>query len=502
MAVHWGALAFTVLFYLLVFGVGWWGGRRARGGVDDLLLAGRRLPLWLGALTMSATWVGGGYINGSAEAAYSSGLVWVQAPWGYAASLAIGGLLFAGPMRARGYRTLLDPIAERFGDRLGGLLYVPALAGEVFWSGAILTALGATFATVVGLDLQTAIVVSAAVAIAYTLVGGLWAVALTDVVQLVLLLGGLLLALPSIAAPSGGLAAGWDAYTTTSGARLLPPFGGAERAAWGDQWWAWWDGALLLVFGGIPWHVYFQRVLAARDAATARALSLVAAVVCLLAAAPAVAIGGLARVTDWQALGLPEPTDPALVLPWALRYLCDPWVAAIGLGAVAAAVMSSVDSSILSAASMGAWNVWRPLVRPALEEAELVRVVRRCVLLAGTAATLVALQVGSVYALWFLCSDLVYCLLFPQLVAALFDPRANRIGSAAGLVVSLLLRAGGGEPAIGLAAWLPYPMTDPVSGAVLFPFRTVAMGAGLLTILVVSRLTASRSPARALRATD
>lgn len=37
-----------------------------------------------------ATWVGGGYINGTAESVYTSGLVWAQAPWGYALSLLIG----------------------------------------------------------------------------------------------------------------------------------------------------------------------------------------------------------------------------------------------------------------------------------------------------------------------------------------------------------------------------------------------------------------------------
>lgn len=496
--VHWGALGFTAAFYLLIFIVGWRAGRKGRGGADELMLAGRRMPLWLGVFTMSATWVGGGYINGSAEAAYASGLVWVQAPWGYAASLAVGGLVFAGPMRSRGYRTLLDPIAHRFGDRLGAALYLPALAGEVFWSGAILTALGATFATVVGLDLSTSIVVSATIAIAYTLVGGLWAVAATDVAQLLLLLTGLAIALPQIAAPAGGLVAGWQAYVAETGGNWLPPLTGAAGAEWGAQRWAWWDGALLLVFGGIPWQVYFQRVLAARDAATARRLSFLAAFACLAAAVPAVLIGALARVTDWGALGLAPPPEAAVVLPWALRYLTDPWVAAIGLGAVAAAVMSSVDSSILSAASMGAWNVYRPLVRPELEDGQLVRVVRRCVVLAGVAALLVALRVQSVYALWFLCSDLVYCILFPQLVAALFDRRANRTGAAAGLLVSVLLRAGGGEPALGLPRWLPYPMVDPVSGAVWFPFRTFAMLAGLATLMVVSRFTARRDPPRPL----
>lgn len=89
-----------------------------------------------------ATWVGGGYINGTAEAIYTSGLVWCQAPFGYALSLVFGGVFFANPMRKQGYITMLDPLQDLFGERMGGLLFLPALCGEVFWAAGILAALG------------------------------------------------------------------------------------------------------------------------------------------------------------------------------------------------------------------------------------------------------------------------------------------------------------------------------------------------------------------------
>ncbi|CAN7992851.1 unnamed protein product, partial [Ixodes hexagonus] len=92
---------------------------------------------------LAATWVGGGYINGTAEVIYTTGLVWTQAPFGYAMSLVIGGYLFATKMRDAGYHTMLDPFQVHFGNRMGGLLFLPALCGEVFWSAAILAALGA-----------------------------------------------------------------------------------------------------------------------------------------------------------------------------------------------------------------------------------------------------------------------------------------------------------------------------------------------------------------------
>ena len=243
--------------------------------------------------------------------------------------------------------------------------------------------------------------------------------------------------------------------------------------------------------------MYFQRVLSSKSEQIAVRLSLVAAVVCIVAAVPAALIGIIGAAADWQAHGV-APPEAAMVLPSVLRYLTSPIVASLGLGALAAAVMSSVDSSILSASSLGAWNVYKPLFNPSADSKTLARVIRRLVVIVGTAATLTALQIQSVYALWFLCSDLVYCILFPQLVTALFDRRANWYGSVAGLVVSFTLRFGGGEPVLGIPRLLPYPMVDAASGAVLFPFRTTAMLVGLLTIIVLSRATQRRCPPRPL----
>ena len=53
-----------------------------------------------------------------------------------------GGLFFANKMRTQGYVTMLDPFQQKYGGRMGGLIYIPALMGEVFWTGAVLSALG------------------------------------------------------------------------------------------------------------------------------------------------------------------------------------------------------------------------------------------------------------------------------------------------------------------------------------------------------------------------
>jgi high affinity choline transporter 7 len=184
----------------------------------------------------------------------------------------------------------------------------------------------------------------------------------------------------------------------------------------------------------------------------------------------------------------------------------------LGLAAIIGAVTSSFSASILSAASMFAWNCCYRLLKPDLGPRQLSRLIRLTVVGLGAGATVMALEVQSVQALWFFTSDLIFVLLVPQLIAALFDRRANRVGSMAAFAISLVLRLGGGEPLFGMRPWLPYAdwfsavlpgpeasWYDPAGGALLFPYKTLAAAAGLVVLPVVSRLTARWDAPRALK---
>ncbi|MCA1022146.1 sodium:solute symporter family protein [Halobacillus litoralis] len=496
--VNWGALAFMFLSYAIIFYIGVITAGKKSDSAKDMMVAGRSMPLWVAMFTMTATWVGGGYIAGTAETTFASGIVWAQAPWGYGLSLIIGGVFYARKMRRHEFTTMLDPLEVRFGKKVAGVLYLPALLGELFWSAAILVALGTTFGLILGLDFNTSIIISAIIAVAYTFVGGMWSVALTDVAQIIMILIGLFLVVPFALSEAGGVDQAWGAYKDGMAgfANLLPPLDGWNHPDWGNYYWNWWDYALLLIFGGIPWQVYFQRVLSSKNEKTAMWLSIVAGILCIVLAVPAVMIGVAGFSADWASYGIEGPGSASEILAYVINYMSPYGIAIIALGAVAAAVMSSMDSSILSASSMAAWNIYRPLIKPKATGKDIKGTIRLSIIIIGLAATIVALNIDSVYTLWYLCADLVYCMLFPQLTTALFDKKANTYGAVAGLTVSFILRFGGGEPALGLPAFLPYPMIE--DGVVLFPFRTLAMVGGLLTIIIVSRLTQKSCPPQPL----
>ncbi|XP_065293061.1 high-affinity choline transporter 1-like isoform X4 [Dermacentor albipictus] len=213
-----GALI-IILYYIAVVSVGVWSGRKVHGeqlqsytsgkakesikpSDNDyllrLFLANRSVPLALGVVSMTATWVGGTFLNTTAEAVFTNGIVWCQAPFGYALSLMVGGCFFAGKMRVTKALTMLDPFQQYYGKWISILLTVPAVFSEIFWSASVLTALGDTVEIIVHMNSRLIIIASALVILFYTALGGPYSVIYTDLFQMFSTLIGLWTCLPYV----------------------------------------------------------------------------------------------------------------------------------------------------------------------------------------------------------------------------------------------------------------------------------------------------------------
>jgi solute carrier family 5 (high affinity choline transporter), member 7 len=481
------AVLAVVAMYGAFMVVGFVASRKSRHGTAaDLIVAGRSMPLWIAALTMTATWVDGGYLLGTTEGAYKNSIqLGIQGGLCFGISLILGGLFFAGIMRRYGFTTLIDPFEARFGKRWAAVLFLPALAGELFWSAELLVAVGSTFGVLLGMNLTTAILLAAVVTTAYTMLGGMWSVAYTDIFQLAIVAIGLCVALPFVLAGAGGLHHAWDVYLAArpEGGGIVPPWQPHT-----DLWnrasvIGWWDTSAMLMCGGIPWNCYFQRVLSCRSPRAARGQSMLSGVLTIAFTIPPLLMGVSAFAYPWPADVVARlQVTPAETMPLLFLRAVPRIIGLLGLAAIVGAVSSSFSSSILSAGSMLSWNCVKRLVWPEVSPRQMKRVIRASILFFGAVATALALEVQSVQALWFFTSDLVFVLLFPQLIFALFDTQTNRTGSIVAFVVSLVLRVGGGEPLLGVPALIAYPAT--------MPFRTLAAAAGLVLLPLVSRATA------------
>ncbi|XP_075967818.1 high affinity choline transporter 1-like isoform X5 [Anarhichas minor] len=352
---------------------------------------------------------------------------------------------------------------------------------------SICTLTGGTIGVVMDISSSLAVGISAAVAVLYTLMGGLYSVAYTDVVQLGLMLVGLWLCVPFILAnPSSAnitLAAVTKLHQEPWIGRLKPEEAGR-----------WVDNLLLMAIGGICYQAFYQRVLSTATDAQAKITCYAAAVLCPILAIPSLVIGAAAASTNWNetSYGSPSPYEQGkagMILPIALQHLCPFYISLIGMGALASSVMSSVDSALLSSASQLGRNIFKNIFYKGASEKLIIIVVKGSILLCGIMGAGLAMTTKSVHLFWIISADVFYSMMAPQVICIFYlSRRVNHYGACAGFVLALLLRALVGEPGIGLPDILPLPWDKMVDGHRyrLLPFRTAIMLATMATILVVS----------------
>jgi Na+/proline symporter len=174
----------------------------------DYLLAGRRLPMGLAAVSIFATWFGAETVVGAAGSIYSDGLAGGSAdPFGYGLCLIVLGVFIAMPLWRRRYTTFGDLFRERYSvgvERFAVLLMVPT---SVLWAAAQIRAFGQVVSASSGVDVSVAIAAAAVFVVVYTVVGGLLADVITDFVQSIAVIVGLIVVLAAVSDANGGLAA-------------------------------------------------------------------------------------------------------------------------------------------------------------------------------------------------------------------------------------------------------------------------------------------------------
>uniref|UniRef100_H3CU00 Solute carrier family 5 member 7 n=2 Tax=Tetraodon nigroviridis TaxID=99883 RepID=H3CU00_TETNG len=499
MALNIPGVMMVVLFYVLILGIGLfvaWKNKKATNstgiGQEALLLGNRKIDWLVGIFTMTATWVGGGLLMIVTEMVYDPkmGLIWALMPVQYSVSLIIGGLFFARPMREKRYITMMDPFQSTYGSVLSAFLVFPALVMDVLWVASTLYSLGATLSVILDLPFGYSVWISAIVAIIYTLMGGLYSVAYTDVIQLAFVVFSLWLCVPYVLTSPVSVSIAETAYNKV----FQEPWLGTLHKG---NVWKWIDEFLMISLGNLAFQSFYQRVLSASSPRIAQIGCFgAAAFVCILAIPP-VLIGAVAVSTDWnQTLyGSPSPYvrgEQSFIMPLALQYLTPSYVSIIGIGAITAAVMSSADSGMLSASSVFSSNIYKNIWRKQASDNEMQWVIRITVVVVGVAGTAMTFRAKSLLILWIQALDLSYNLIFPQFVCVLFFKVANGYGGTAGYITGLIFRLLLGEDTIGLPVSLCLPGCTVVDDVYIqtAPVRTVAMLCSFITTLVISWLAA------------
>lgn len=460
-----GALAYVSLLML----VGYYASRNVRDGVD-FVVAGRRLPLWLCTFTLFATWFGSGTLIGAAGAAFTAGIPGVLSnPIGSAICLLLAGVFYVRILRRMRLLTLPDLFRQRFGTAAEILCAACIIPAYVGWVASIFVAFGFVLQTVAGIDTTTAIVISAFVTLVYTFAGGMWAVTLTDFVQAIIIIVGLIVLYPLVIGDVGGLGA-LVARAPERHFAFLPESTVKD--------WLWFTQALLVIgLGNIASQDLMQRAFSARDERVAQWSMYLATILYVTVAMIPVLLGIAGRVL------VPEIGEPELILPTlGMRYL-PPAAMAVFVGALFAALMSSADGGVLAPASIFGQNIVK-VFKPEMSERELLRTIRHAILGAGAFALVTALYFQNVYVLMVKSFSILFVGLIAPMTAALYWPKANNPGAVASIVV-------------GVCSWLGIEIigTD-------YPAELIAAALGVGTLVVVTLTTSTSTPARALTDID
>jgi Na+/proline symporter len=404
-------LAFILGYVALQLAFAWWASRRVRNEVD-YLLAGRRLGPWLAVFTVFATWFGAETCIGAAGQAHAEGLSGVKTdPFGYALGIIAMGLLFAVPLYKRGIVTLADLFRQRYGagvERFAAIIMIPT---SLLWAAAQIRAFGQVLAASSELGVTLAISLAAVVVIVYTTAGGMWADAMSDLVQGIVLVAGVVI-VGVLVMGSGG--AGHLAALPVERLRFIDPQVPLLATI---------EAFAVPICGSLVAQELVARVLSARSPQLARRATIGAGMLYLLVGLIPVSIG----LIGIQYVG--ELDEPEQVLMMVAQQQLPTLLYALFVGALVSAILSTVDSALLVSGALAAHNLVLPL-RPGLSESARLRVNRVAVACFGVIAYGLALASDSVYDLVIEASSLGSAGILVIVLFALWGPRLGGAASA------------------------------------------------------------------------
>jgi SSS family transporter len=432
-------IASVVLYLLVTIAIGLWAAMRVKNS-KDYVLAGRSLPLYMNTATVFATWFGAESVLSVSVEFSKNGLSGIIAdPFGSSMCLVIVALLFARAFYRMDLLTIGDFYRKRYGRSMELGTSVVIAISYLGWTAAQLTALGLVFSTLTGgaIPLQTGIIISGAIVLAYTIWGGMWSVAMTDLFQSVMIIVGLGIIAWFVGDMAGG--AGKVIGTVADAGKFeFWPKGGAK------EWLAFVTAFLTLAIGSIPQQDIFQRVTSAKNERTAIAGSLLGgAVYFCFVFVPVyiVAAGLLIDPSLGTLLSAQDARETQRVLPEFILGHTPMWIQVLFFGALLSAILSTASGAIIAPTSLCTENIIRPLY-PRMGDRQFLLTLR-VVLVAFTLAALV-FALNSKQTMY----DMVQNAYTVTLVAALvplaggiFWKRANNAGA--------ILSA-----ALGLVAWM------------------------------------------------
>lgn len=426
--------AVIVVYLAGMLAMGWWGMRRAKSK-SEFLVAGRRLGPWMYSGTMAAIVLGGASTIGGVGLGYQYGL---SGAW-MVFTIGLGLLALSVFFSARIARLKVYTVSEMLDLRYGGRAGI--ISGLVMWAYTLMLAVTSTIAYATIFDVlfdmhrTVAIILGGAIVVAYSALGGMWSITLTDMVQFVVKTIGVLLLLLPIAVVKAG---GFSEMKAKLPTEYFDPLGiGGETI---------FTYVLIYTFGMLIGQDIWQRVFTARGDRTARWGGTVAGTYCLVYAIAGAVIGTAAKVLYPK---LPSADDAFATI---VKDELPPGVRGLVLAAALAAVMSTSSGALIACATVANNDIWarlRSLVgqregrADTVGERDEVKDNRAFILVMGLAVICIAIALNDVVGALTVAYNLLVGGLLVPILGGLLWKRGTVQGALAAMVV-------GGLSVVGL----------------------------------------------------
>jgi solute:Na+ symporter, SSS family len=430
----------SVVVYLLgTLGLGVWAGTRIKN-TSDFAVAGRSLPLIMVVTTTFATWFGAETVMGIPAKFVQGGLgALVEDPFGAGTCLILVGLFFAARLYKLNLLTIGDYYRARYGKGIEVFCSAAIILSYLGWVAAQITALGLVFSVLTGgaMSETAGMIVGTLAVLIYVVIGGFLAVAITDFIQMIVLVIGLSIIAMFSAKLAGGTGAVIDMAHNANLWHFLPQAKFTDVAFFVGS-------AVTMMLGSIPQQDVYQRVMSAKSAPTARAGAVIGgASYIIFAFVPMFVVACAVIVMGNDAMEMAK-SDYQRVLPTFVMTRMPLVMQILFFGALLSAIKSTSSATLLAPSTSFTENILKNL-RPGMSDRQQLLAMRVTIIVFAclVLAYAIAMKGTSIYDLVSSAYQVTLVGAFVPLVMGLYWKRATTQGA----ILSL---------AAGIATWIVF----------------------------------------------
>ncbi len=426
-------LWFVIAYWVISVGIGLYAATRVHN-TKDFAIAGRHLPFYMVTATVFATWFGSETVLGIPATFLKEGLHGVVAdPFGSSMCLILVGLFFAAPLYRMNLLTIGDFYKKRFGRTVEVLTTIAIVISYLGWVGAQITALGLVFNVVSGGEISklAGMWIGSSTILIYTFFGGMWAVAVTDFIQMIIIVIGMLYIGGSVSGMVGGVGVVVDHAMQAGKFQFWPALDLKEIVAFAAAW-------VTMMFGSIPQQDVFQRVQSSKTEKIAVWGSVLGGSLYFVFAFVPMFLAYSATLIDPNMVAGLIDSDPQLILPNLVLQHAPLFAQVMFFGALLSAIKSCASATLLAPSVTFTENILKPALGHKLADRKLLHAMRTVTVVFTILVTLYAMNSkASIFKMVENAYQITLVMAFIPLFAGVYWKRSTNQGALAAIFCGL-----------------------------------------------------------------